>query len=140
MKHYIESFAKPVLTAAPDEPLAKVADTMAQHNVGAVVVVEGHNPVGIVTDRDLALALALDGATPKTPVARVMSSPIEIIPLRAGVFEATQVMRERNVRRLAVVDEDGELAGFVTRDDLLRLMSSELANLVEAIRPEMQVT
>jgi len=139
MKHYIEHFAKPVLTLGPADSLAAAARIMAKHNVGAVVVVESRQPVGIVTDRDLALALAVDGATPLTPVVKVMTTPIETISMREGVFQATQVMRERNVRRLAVVDDEEEIAGIVTLDDLLRLLSSELSNLVECISPEMQV-
>jgi len=139
MKHYIESFTKPVLTAPPNETLAGVADLMAQRNVGAVIVTDHHHPVGIITDRDLALALALRGATPQTPVAQVMTTPVETILAHDGVFEATQVMRERNVRRLVVVDAEEEIVGIVTLDDLLRLLSRELSNLVAAIEPEMAV-
>ena len=71
--------------------------------------------------------------------ARVMTTPIEKISTDGTVFEATQFLRERKVRRLAVVDEDGCLAGIVTCDDLLRLLSRELANLVEGIEAEMLV-
>src|SRR5271165_1003559 len=111
MNRYVESFVKPVRTARPTEPLSSVGRTMAEHNVGAVIVVENHRPVGIVTDRDLALALAVEGATPETPAARIMSTPPETIRVGDGVFQATQIMRECNVRRLAVVDDDGDLAG-----------------------------
>jgi CBS domain-containing protein len=139
MIRYVENFAKPVLTAAPDDSLASVASTLEQHNVGAVVILEHRRPVGILTDRDLALALALHGATPRTPVVRVMTTPVETVAAGAGVFQATQAMREYHVRRLAVVDDEGELVGIVTLDDLLRLLSRELSNLAEGIAPEMQV-
>ena len=138
MKRYVENFAKKVLVAAPGDTLASVGRTMAEHHVGAVVVVENRRPVGIVTDRDLALALALGAATPQAPVVKVMASPVETIAAGDGVFQATEVMRERNVRRLAVVDDNDELAGIVTLDDLLRLLSRELANLVEGIAPEIR--
>jgi CBS domain-containing protein len=139
MRRYVENFAKKVMTAAPGDSLAAVARTMDEHNVGAVVVAEYHRPVGIVTDRDLALALGVRGLTPETPVARVMATPAETIGVADGVFQATQTMRERNVRRLVVVDDAGDLAGIVTLDDLLRLLSRELANLVEGIAPAMQL-
>jgi CBS domain-containing protein len=137
MKHYIESFAKPVLTVPPHETLASVAGIMSRRNVGAVVVTEHHHPVGIITDRDLALALALGGGatTPQTPVVQVMTSPVETVLASDGVFEVTQTMRERNVRRLVVVDREGDILGIVTLDDLLRLLSKELSNLVSAIAP-----
>lgn len=58
---------------------------------------------------------------------------------RYGVFQATEIMSEQSIRRLAVVDDEGELVGIVTLDDLLRLLSREMANLAGAIEPEMQV-
>jgi CBS domain-containing protein len=53
--------------------------------------------------------------------------------------QATQTIRERNIRRLAVVDDEGLLVGVVSLDDLLGLVSRELDNLGEGIAPEMQV-
>jgi len=138
MMRYVENFAKRVTTVAPDETLEAVGRAMAEHNLGAVVVVQNHRPVGMVTDRDLALALTVNKATPHTPVARVMTTPVETIAAGDGTFQATQVMRERHVRRLAVVDDEGELIGLVALDDLLRLLSRELTNLVEGIEPEMR--
>jgi CBS domain-containing protein len=139
MKRYIEHFMKQVVTAAPGDSLASVARTMEQHNVGAVFIVENHRPVGVVTDRDLALALGAHGVPLQAPATRAMTSPPECIQMGEGAFQATQLMRERRIRRLAVVDDEGLLAGIVTLDDLLRLFSRELTNLVEAIGPEMQV-
>jgi CBS domain-containing protein len=136
MKHYVEDFAKQVWTAAPTDSLGSVGRIMAEHHIGAVVVVEHRRPVGVVTDRDLALALAVGGATPQTPAVQVMTSPAETITVGDGVFQATQAMRERNMRRMAVVDDEGELIGIVTLDDLLRLLSRELSNLAEVITPE----
>ena len=140
MKLYVESFVKSVVTAAPEASLAAVARQMQERNVGAVVVVDGSKPVGILTDRDLALELGARGTSPHTPVVRVMTTPIQTVSGEEGVFAATQRMREANVRRLPVVDEDGCLVGIVTLDDLLRMLSRELSNLVEGIKPEFEVT
>jgi signal-transduction protein with cAMP-binding, CBS, and nucleotidyltransferase domain len=139
MYRYVENYMKHVVTAAPGDSLASVARAMLEHNVGTVVVVENHAPVGIITDRDLALALGAQGVPAQAPATRVMTSPVEAIQPGDGMFQATRVMRERNIRRLAVVDDEGLLVGVVTLDDLLRLVSQEMANLVEGIAPEMQV-
>jgi len=136
---FVESFMKKVLAVGPTESVAAVARLMEQHNVGAVIITENHRPVGIVTDRYLALELGARGASLQTPIAKVMTSPVEIIHQDEGVFGATQTMRELNVRRLPVVDDDGLLCGLVTLDDLLRLLGRELANLTEGIKPEMEV-
>ncbi len=135
----IESFVKKVTTAAPTEPLTAVARAMEHYHVGAVVVTENHRPVGIITDRDLALQLGARGLPPQTPVGQVMSAPLQAVHRDEGVFDVIQTMREYGVRRLPVVDEDGWLVGIVTQDDLLCVFSRQLANLTETIRSEIEV-
>jgi CBS domain-containing protein len=132
-------FATKLVTAGPTETLSSVALRMREHNVGAVVIVEGQKPVGIATDRDLALALGAQGVAPQESVARVMTTPVRTIPDGAGIFAATQCMRDGGVRRLPVVDEEGHLAGIVSLDDLMRLLGRELYNLAEGIRHEVEV-
>jgi CBS domain-containing protein len=136
---YIERFLKKVVTASPDATLAEVARSMERHNVGSVVVTDNHRPVGIVTDRDVALELGARDGSLDMMVVRIMTTPVETIPHNEGVFAATQSMLEHKVRRLAVVDDEGLLVGIVTFDDLLRLLSRELSNLSEGIAPEMKV-
>jgi CBS domain-containing protein len=135
----VEQFVKKVVTAGPGETLAAVAGLMAEHNVGTVVLVERGQPVGIVTDRDLALELGVGGVSPQLPVSEVMATPVETIAQSADVLEATELMRDFQVRRLVVVDEDGLVTGMVTVDDVLQLLARELANLAEGIWPEMRV-
>jgi CBS domain-containing protein len=138
----IEKFVKRVVTAKPQETLAAIARLMEQHNVGAVVLAEEHRPVGIVTDRDLALqvvGLVGHGVPLQTPAAQVMTAPVKTVGRDDGIFDTTQSMREYAVRRLPVVDNEGRLVGLVTLDDLLRVLSRELSNLVEGIRSEMAV-
>jgi CBS domain-containing protein len=132
-------FAKKVVTAGPKETLASVASRMQEHNVGTVVIVEGQRPVGIVTDRDLALALGVQGMGPQAHAERAMSGHLRTIPEDAGIFTATKHMRDCEVRRLPIVDQDGYLVGIVTLDDLLCLMGRELYNLTEGIRHEVEV-
>jgi CBS domain-containing protein len=136
---FIESFIRQVITTTPQHTVAAVGRLMQEHNVGAVVVVENLKPVGIVTDRDLALDLAARGVPPQAPVTRVMTSPVETVARDDGIFTITECLMERRVRRLAVVDDDGLLVGIVTLDDLLRVLSRELTNLVDSIRSEMEV-
>ncbi|MCI0456717.1 MAG: CBS domain-containing protein [Gemmataceae bacterium] len=135
----IEKFVKRVVTAAPGDALAAVAQQMERHHVGAVVIVENHRPVGIVTDRDLALQLGAHGVAPRTPVGEVMSTPVQTVSSDDGVFDTSQVMKESGVRRLPVVDEDGRLVGLVALDDLLLVLSRELSNLTESIQTEMEM-
>ena len=126
---------KPV-TAGPKSSLAQVGSLMEKKNVGAVVITEGNRPVGIVTDRDLALAVCVRGTAPQDHVQNVMTCPVATISKDEGVFSATQQMMEHAVRRLPVVDDNGALVGLVALDDLFLLLSRELQGMAEGIKAE----
>ena len=132
-----EQFKKDVVTVPPDASIRKTAFLMRDRGVGAVVVVDAKNkPVGIVTDRDVALAVAVDERDPDTPVREIMPGELITIGENEGIFNATQYVFGYQVRRLPIVDSDGKLVGIVTMDDLLALLARELGNLAEgAIQP-----
>jgi len=132
-------FTRSVVTAGPQETLAAVARRMQEHNVGTVVIVEDRRPVGIITDRDLALALGAQGVSVEAQVRKVMTPHVLAIPEDMGIYTATRFMREREVRRLPIVDREDHLVGIVTLDDLLRFLGRELYNLAEGIKHETEV-
>lgn len=129
-----------VIFVQSDTSLQEAAQLMRQHHVGALVVVDGvsgkRQPMGLVTDRDLVVevqALELDATV--ITVGDIMSQSVTVQE-NSGVFEAIQLMRDRAVRRLPVVDEQGELTGIVSLDDFLRLLSDELSLLSALIARE----
>lgn len=130
-----------VITIHRDEPVLEAAKLMRQYHVGSVIVIEKHNgrqiPVGIVTDRDLVvevLATELDQTV--ITVGDIMAPEIFTIKESAGTAETIQLMRHKTTRRLPVVDNDGELVGMVTLDDILELLSEELLDLAKLVRYE----
>jgi CBS domain-containing protein len=134
-----ELFTKRVVTGGPKDSLASVVRRMREHNVGTVVIVEGGKPVGMITDRDLALAFGGEGVSPDANAESVMIRDVKTIHQDAGVFSATRYMRDYEVRRLPIVDDDGNLVGIVSLDDLFRLLGREMTNLAEGIQWEVQV-
>ena len=68
-----------------------------------------------------------------------MTTCVRTVPEGAGIFAATQCMRDGGVRRLPIVDEKGRLTGMVSLDDLMRLLGRELYNLAEGVRHEVKV-
>jgi CBS domain-containing protein len=132
-------FTRNVVTGGPEETLAGVAFRMQEHNVGTVVIVDKQRPVGIITDRDLALALGAQGLSPETAVRKVMSQHVLAIPEDMSIYTATRFMRDRQVRRLPIVDREDHVVGIVTLDDLVRFLGRELYNLAEGIKQEMEV-
>jgi CBS domain-containing protein len=125
-----------VITAGPQDSLAQAAKLMEQNNVGAIVITERNRPVGIVTDRDLALAVLVRGFSADDHIQTVMAYPVATIREDEGILSATQQMMQLCVRRLPVVNKLENLVGIVTLDDLLLLLSRELHNISEGVRTE----
>jgi CBS domain-containing protein len=125
-----------VITAGPQDTLASAAKLMQQNNVGAIVITEQNRPVGIVTDRDLAMGALVHGFRPDDHVQTVMATPVSTIREDEGILGATQQMMAQGVRRLPVVDRLERLVGIVTLDDLLLLLGRELRNMAEGVRAE----
>jgi CBS domain-containing protein len=132
--------SREVVTAHPNQTLAEAAALMRKRHVGALVAVEQPEarikPVGIVTDRDIVIAIvAVSGARPEgIRVCDIMSTRLVLAGADDGVFEAARAMSERGVRRLPVVAADGTLFGIVTANDLYRVMANEMASLAAAVK------
>ena len=93
---------------------------MTTEDIGAIVVNSVRTPVGILTERDLMKKVVLEGLDPKnTKVGEVMSAPLITIRSDASFGEATQLMQDRKIRRLLLV-EKGKFVGIITQRDLER--------------------
>lgn len=125
-----------VATVATDASVDEIVATMADIGVGSVVVVEGDRPVGIVTDRDLVLRVFGADVDPASLTASdVMSGDLVTVTGDEGVYELVRTMAQNGVRRVPVVT-DGELAGIVTLDDIIILLSMEIQSVETLIRSE----
>ncbi len=132
-----------VVVVQRNDTALEAAKLMRQHHVGDVLVVEDHNgiriPVGIVTDRDLIMEIMapeLDGSV--ITAGDIMSQELVTVKGSTGIFEATQYIRQKAVRRLPIVNESGGLIGILTLDDLLELLSEELLEIAKLVRNEQQ--
>lgn len=110
----------PVITASSEETVADAAARMVEANVGSVVIVEGHRPVGILTERDL-IRLAAD-VTPSSQarLTEWATKDPDTIPPDTEPSAAMETMERRGYRHLPVV-EDGKLVGLVSLRDLIRV-------------------
>lgn len=95
------------------------AKMMEDTGVGAVVVSENNMPVGIITDRDFAVKIVAHSYPIDTPVKRIMSSPLISIDPNSDLWEASDLMSTRNVRKLPVINDD-KVIGIITSSDLVR--------------------
>ena len=126
-----------VVTADAEASVDELASTLKERNVGSVVVTRDDEPVGIVTDRDLTVRVLAAGIDPTdTTAADVMTEDPCTIDRREGFYRATELMSEHGVRRLPVHDEDGDLVGILTADDLTELLADEMDGVAEIIRAQ----
>lgn len=126
-----------VVSASPETPITEIAQHMRDENVGSVVITNGDSPVGIATDRDLAVRILAEETDPTEQTAEdVMSTELCSVGPDAGFYEATQAMSENGVRRLPICNENDELVGIITADDLTELLAEENEQLAEVIRTQ----
>jgi CBS domain-containing protein len=124
-----------------DTPVQEAARLMRLHHVGNVVIVQsdgdGRTPLGIVTDRDIAVGVVAAGVQPgRVAVGDIMGNQLITIPEDQGIFETVQQIEQHGIRRLPVVDRRGSLVGIITLDDLQEFLAMQLSELSRAIGRE----
>ena len=130
-----------VVTAETQAALADVGALMRDRNVGSVVICDQGRPVGVMTDRDLALAVVADGIEASAAVGDHATRPLVTGSVDMDLEEAAALMIEHRIRRLPVLSGE-ELAGIVTIDDLavragdLELAQRMTAEVARAALPE----
>jgi CBS domain-containing protein len=134
----LKDFATSVVAVVePETPALIVAQLMRKHHIGALIVVDAHEksrPVGIVTDRDLVLELMAEGLDPAVFTAGdIMSVDLVLATPEMDAMDAVQLMRTHRLRRLVIADDAGRLVGIATMEDVLELLTRELANLAAGL-------
>lgn len=143
----VRQFLKELLACPMNAPIRKAAAMMSKKGRDAILVsVEGgisegekteggsEGFMGIVTDKDIRRRVAAEGMDVNRPVYEIMSSPLEVIPESALVFEAMQLMQERGVRHLAVRDSGGKIVSLFSVEQLETMLRSSSAYLLNEIR------
>jgi CBS domain-containing protein len=134
----IESLlSRPVSTLPGSATCAEAARRMRRQNIGSIVIEEDGVPVGMVTDRDLAVRIVaeeLDAGS--VTVAQVMSAfPTFLTPQR-DLRAAIDVMLEMGVRRLPAVNSKGRVIGIISLDDVLIELADELGQIKKLLQLE----
>ncbi len=94
------------------------AKMMEDAKVGAIIVMENNNPVGIITDRDFAIKIVAHAYPITTPVKKIMSQPLIGVDPEESVWAVADLMYTRGVRKIPVIDED-TVVGIITATDLI---------------------
>lgn len=125
-----------VVLAEQDETVAEAAARMDREGVGTLIVTgEDDRPVGILTDRDVALRCVGQGLDPHvTEVADLMTAPVRAVSEETPIEDALAFMASGGTRRLIVTDEEDRLVGVLSVDDVVDLMVEEASSIGRILR------
>jgi CBS domain-containing protein len=106
-----------VLSVNSTVPAYEVAKLMEESKTGAVIVLENHIPVGIVTNKDLSVKVIAHSYPTDTPIRRVMSSPLISISPETDMKTASELMASRKIRKLPVIEND-QVVGMIIASNI----------------------
>ncbi|HJO74449.1 MAG TPA: CBS domain-containing protein [Rhodospirillales bacterium] len=133
IQRLLDSKGPGVWSVSPDDNVSGAIKEMAVKDVGALLVMDGDNPVGMFTERDYARNVFLKGkSSPETPVRDVMAKPIIFVRPEQTVDECMSVMTRKRIRHLPVLD-DGVLVGMVSIGDLVKSVIEEQQHTIEQL-------
>lgn len=113
---------KSVISVDASMTINEAAKMMEDAKVGAVIVMENNLPVGIVTDRDFTVKVAAHAYQISTPVKQIMSSPLFSITSTDSIRTASDLMHDRGIRKLPVIDDEN-IVGIITATDIVKLLA-----------------
>jgi CBS domain-containing protein len=110
---------------APEAPVLEAIRLMAEHSVGALLVMQGEQLLGVVSERDYARKVILKGrSSHETEVRQIMSAPVLTVRADQSVHECMRVMSEKRIRHLPVVEGE-RVVGVLSIGDLVRSVLEE---------------
>ena len=134
LKRLLDEKGHGVFSVAPEDTVFQALNLMARHDIGALLVQENGQPVGVFSERDYARKVALHGkASRDTPIREVMSDKVIFVTLAQSVEDCMAVMTNRRIRHLPVLGEGGEVAGFLSIGDLVKETISEQQFIIEQL-------
>ena len=129
------------IVVSREDSIREIVMLMRTRHVGDVIVVDKKGeqliPVGILTDRDIVIEIiAKDVDVDSVTAGDVMSYELVITTEKTKLLDAVTLMRNKGVRRMPVVDEQGGLVGIITVDDVLELIAEQLQGIVSLFLKE----
>jgi CBS domain-containing protein len=122
-----------VYSVGPDDPVLDAIKSMAQRRVGALLVMNGSELVGIISERDYARKVILLGRSSNdTPVSQIMSAPVHTVTPKRSVEDCMRLMTQHRVRHLPVV-ENGRVVGVISIGDLVKAVIEDQRQTIEQL-------
>lgn len=121
VRQLLEAKAPEIFAVGPDVPVLEAIRLMAQKHIGAVLVMQGGRLAGILSERDYARKIVLEGRSSKdTPVRDIMTAEVITVRLEDNVQRCMQIVTRERIRHLPVTDAAGNVLGVVSIGDLVK--------------------
>jgi CBS domain-containing protein len=132
-KQLLERKGSEVYSIGPEDPVLEAIELMAEKHIGALLVMQGLELVGIVSERDYSRKVVLLGrSSAETPVWQIMSSPVTTVTPAHTLTQCMQLVTDQRVRHLPVVDK-GRVLGVVSIGDLVKAVIEEQQQQIEQL-------
>lgn len=134
VSHILDSKGRRIVSVPQEAPVLEVIRLMAEHHIGAVLVMRGPELIGIATERDYARKVILQGrSSADTPVSAIMSSPVVCVSPDDSITACMELVTERRIRHLPVREGDG-IVGLISIGDLVRMVIEEQQQEIQQLQ------
>jgi CBS domain-containing protein len=133
VKQILDSKGHEVWSVSPDDTVFDALKLMAEKNIGALLVMEVGNLIGIISERDYARKVVLEGRSSiDTPVQEIMTPRVLYVHTNQSIEECMAIMTDKHIRHLPVLEDD-ELVGVISIGDVVKEMISHQEFVIEQL-------
>jgi CBS domain-containing protein len=134
LKQLIEGKNRKLVAAAPDDTVLHALEILAEHDIGALLVLEGTRLAGVFSERDYARKVILRGKdSGHTKISEVMTSKVFYVTQSSTIEECMAIMTEKHVRHLPVLDADHHVIGIVSIGDVVKETISKQQFIIDQL-------
>jgi CBS domain-containing protein len=133
VRHLLDRKGREIYSVSPEDPVLEAIQLMADHHVGALLVMKGDELTGIISERDYARKVILLGRSANdTPVWQIMSSPVTTVKPEQTVDECMHIVTERRIRHLPVLEAE-RVIGVISIGDLVKAVIEDQQHTIEQL-------
>jgi len=134
ISQFLEQSKRPVYSVGPNATVREALEIMAQHNIGALLVIDGQTLEGIFSERDYARKVVLKGKSSNdAKVSEIMTSKVITINTKHTIDQCMQIMTDNHIRHLPIVN-DQDVMGLISIGDVVREMMDHQKSMIEQLQ------